>query len=234
VPAGRRYRLRAESPLAEVVTLLIGPHERRAAQRDYRDHIDERRFVELLSVQRVMPRTRWVDEVVHRYVFERDACGKHRSRAAVFLEIEIAKEIYFLCQERDEQRTRASVLREEGGLVPRARALIDASLSERLGVRELARRCHASESTLLRAFARELGTTPGSYARERRLEAAVLLLEAGRFSVTEVAERVGYASLPSFTTAFAKRFGAAPSSLLRRDAGLELVPPGGAPQRRKR
>lgn len=234
IPASRRYRLRSKSPLAELVTLSLGPAVRASAARDYRGHVDPERFVELLSKVRVLPRTRWVDEVVHRYVFERDVCGKPRSRAAVFLEIEITKEIYFLCKEREEQRTRASVVREEGDLVPRARAFIDAHLSDPLRVHDLAKHCHSSESTLLRAFARELGATPGSYARDRRLEASLLLLQAGRYSVTEVAGRVGYTSLPAFTSAFRRRFGAPPSSVRKGEGTLELLPPSGTPPSPKR
>ena len=72
---------------------------------------------------------------------------------------------------------------------------------------ELARHCHTSESTLLRAFRRDFETTPATYARERRLEASLLLLKSGRYTVTEVAARVGYGSLPAFTIAFRRRFG---------------------------
>lgn len=234
IPPGQPYRVRAKSPLAELVTLILGPEVRARAARDYRGHLDPARFVELLSKAGVLPRTRWVDEVVHRYVFERDVCAKPDTRAAVFLEIEITKELYFLCKEREEQRTRTSVVREEGDLVPRARAFIDAHLSDPLRVKDLAKHCHASESTLSRAFTRELGATPGAYARERRLEAALLLLKAERYSVTEVAARVGYTSLPAFTGAFRRRFGAPPSSVHRREQALELLLPSGAPTRRKR
>jgi AraC-like DNA-binding protein len=233
VPAKQRYRLRASSPLTSVVTLLVGPLARAAACREYRGHIDAARFDELLGLRRVLSRTRWVDEIVQRYLFEREECEKHRSRAAVFLETEIAKEIYFLSKERDERQTRASVASEEGDIVSRARAFIDEDLSRLQSVRSLAERCHASESTLLRAFQRELGATPGTYARERRLDSALLFLQAGRHSVSEVATRVGYASLAAFTTAFSRHFGAPPSSVRKERGSLAILPPQGAGSRRK-
>ena len=46
--------------------------------------------------------TRWVDELVHRYVFERAQCEKHQSSAAIFLETELLKELFFLAREHDD------------------------------------------------------------------------------------------------------------------------------------
>jgi AraC-like DNA-binding protein len=236
VPAGAPYRLRPESAVTTVATLLVGRDAQRSAIREYRPHIDAERFAALLGVARVLPRTRWVDELVHRYVFERDVCEKHGSAAAAFLETELAKEIYFLAAERSEMRGRATVVHEEADVVVRARAFIDANLFEPIRVADLAKRAGASESTLLRAFRRELGQAPAGYARERRLDAALLLLQSGRHSVSEVAARVGYATLAAFTAAFRRRFQRAPSSVLHEGAsdGLEILPPHGKPPRHAR
>jgi AraC-like DNA-binding protein len=234
VPPAARYRVRAKGATTTLVTVVLSAGLRATAAREYRPYIDPARFVSLLETARVLPRTRWVDELVHRYVFERDRCARHASRASQFLETELAKEVYFLCRDRDEQRTRASVVREEGDLVTRARALLDENLTHPVSMRELASACHASESTLLRAFTRELGTTPGAYARERRLDASLLLIQAGRYSVGEVAERSGYATLAAFTSAFRKRFGIPPSATKKTDTALELVLPEGDRARRKR
>jgi AraC-like DNA-binding protein len=231
VPAGAHYGVGALSPTTALVTWLIAPAARERACREYQNHVLPERFSELLAIPRVLPRTRWVDEIVHRYVFEREVCSKHTSSAAVFLETEIAKELYFLCKERDEEKTRASVVHEEGDLVTRARARIDANLFVPLRVTELASHCHTSESTLVRAFRRELGHTPRSYARERRLDAALLLLQSGRYRVGEVAERVGYTNFAAFTSAFHKRFGMPPSAVRGEGDALDVLPPHGAPPR---
>jgi AraC-like DNA-binding protein len=231
VPAGAAYRVGAMSPTTALVTWLVAPGARERACREYRDHVLPARFAELLAVPRVLPRTRWVDELVHRYVFEREVCNKHASSAAVFLETEIAKELYFLCKERGEEKTRASVVHEEGDLIARARARIEANLFVPLRVAELASHCHTSESTLVRAFRRELGHTPSSYARERRLDAALLLLQSGRHRVGEVAERVGYTNFAAFTSAFHKRFGVPPSAVRGEGEALDVLPPHGAPPR---
>ena len=231
VPAKMPYRVRAKSSVTTLATLLVADGARERACREYRPHVDARRFAELLATPRVLPRTRWVDEIMHRYVFERDVCGKHASAAAAFLETELAKELYFLCAERDELQRRASVVSEEGDVVARARAWIDENLFAPLRVGDLARHTGTSESTLLRAFQREVGRAPAAYARERRLDAALLLLQSGRHTVGEVAARVGYASLAAFTAAFTRRFERAPSSVRRADDALEMLPPHGNPPR---
>jgi AraC-like DNA-binding protein len=233
VPARGVYHVRAESPVAVLCTLVFRPRARSRAAREY-STLDSAELASLVAKPRVLPRTRWVDELVHRYLFERDVCGKHRSAAAIFLETELVKELYFLCKEREENRTRASVVHEEGTLVQRARAWIDAHLFLPLRVGELVKHCATSESTLLRAFQRELGCTPASYARERRLDAALLLVKSGRYGVGEIATRIGYSNLAAFSEAFHKRFGAPPSQLKATDGEREVLPPHGKPPRRKR
>ena len=231
LPASARYRLTLVSPMARLVTLLVKPVVRERAGAEYQGHIEAARFHDWLGSPRTLPRTRWVDELAQRYVFERDVCEKHGSMAAVFLETELAKEVYFLCKERDEQQTRVSVVHEEGDVAPRARAWIERHLFEPLRVSELVRHCHTSESTLLRAFQREFNATPATYARNRRLDAALLLLKSCKYTVGQVAARVGYKGLPSFTVAFQRRFGSLPSQARNGEKGLEVLPAHGQPPR---
>lgn len=235
VPAKTRWRVRALSPVTKLLTLFVDDDARARARREYRPHVDVARFDAILAAPRVFPRTRWVDEIVQRYLFEIDVCEKNGSAAARFLETEIAKELYFLGNEQLDDRTRASVVHEGNDVVRRARELIEADPFARLRIDALARRCHASESTLLRAFRRELGVAPATYVRDRRLDEALLMLESGRWAVGEVATRVGYANLPAFSVAFRRRFGVAPSRARYVSPRTPALPPHGAPpQRRKR
>lgn len=238
VPSGVAYRVRAQSAMPTLLTLILHEPVRDRTAREYRGNVDPAELDSLTAVARVLPRTRWVDEVVQRYLFERDVCERHGSQAALFLETEITKELYFLCKERQENRTRASVIHEEGDTVQRARAWIEANLFSPLRVKELAKHCGTSESTLLRAFQKELDRTPTSYARERRLDAALLLLKTSKYAVGEVASRVGYSNLPAFTEAFHKHFGVTPSQVKggAHDAehAREKLPPHGKPPSRKR
>jgi AraC-like DNA-binding protein len=232
VPAKTRYRLAGLSPVNQVLTLMIGEQARAWVIREYAPHVDEERLAKVLSAPRVLSRTRWFDEIAHRFLFERDVCEKSNSIAARFLATEITKEIFFLGSEKLDDKTRASVVHEGSDIAQRARTFIEDHLFEPLHLETLARRLHTSESTLLRAFRREHGLAPATYHRDRRLDEALLLLESGRHSVGEVATHVGYANLAAFTVAFRRRFRAVPSSVKTRTA--TNLPPGGEPPKRRR
>jgi len=215
VPARTRARVLCCSPAPKLVTLVLDGTERARMIRAYAEHVTAATFDRVLAEPRLLGRTRWVDELVHRYLFERDVCGRHDSEAARFCETELTKELYFLGAEQLERRTRAIVTHQGSSLVERARVHIEADLFAPLSTAALARQCHASESALLRAFRRELGVPPTAYARQRRLDEALLLLESGRYSVGEVAERVGYRGQAAFAAAFHKKFRHPPSRVVR-------------------
>jgi AraC-like DNA-binding protein len=201
-----------------VVPMAILAFEEPAARRMTRAHrrlgVDLARLTRWVGSVTVLPRTLWVHEVVHRYVFERYTLGQHQNTATRFLETEILKEIYFLFRDREEGADRQSAARRYGASVERAIGYIESQLFGEIDVAGLAARVGASESTLLRAFRREAGCTPGAYWRQRRLEEALILLRSGRHTVAEVATRVGYDNPTAFGFAFGKRFGKPPSSYL--------------------
>jgi AraC-like DNA-binding protein len=177
--------------------------------------IDRARFARWMERPEVLPRTVWVHETVHRYVFERYVLGEHDNDATRFLEVEILKEIYFLLRDRADGAAmgeRASLVQSFSPSVDRALGYIDARLFEPISVPQLASHCGASESTLLRMFRRELGCTPSDYWRTRKLDEALVLVRSGRRSVAEVAIEVGYTNPTAFGHAFRQRFGGPPSS----------------------
>ena len=221
-----------------VVTLGVTDGLRATTARDYPE-VDARRLVEVLGGVRILPRTRWVDELVHRYVFERSVCARRGSKAARFLEAELTKEVYFLGCEQIDRHTRTSVLFEGDQVATRARAWIEEHLFEPFRIDELAGACHVSESTVLRAFRREVGVSPLAYLRRRRLEESMQLLESGRYGVTEVAARVGYDNPSAFAAAFRGQFGLPPSQArpaVPAEARLPAhgAPPGPPPKRSRR
>lgn len=212
VPARTAYQLELPpSATATVATLLVPDALRAAAVRDYAPEVDGRRLAAVVAELRLLPRTRWVDELVQRYVFEQSICERRASKASRFIEVELTKELFFLGCEQIDGRTRSSVLFQGDGVAARARSFIEEHLFEPFRVDELVRHCHASESTLLRAFRREIGVSPIAYVRRRRLEESLQLLESGRYAVTEVATRVGYDNPSAFAAAFRQQFGVAPS-----------------------
>jgi AraC-like DNA-binding protein len=229
VPARTPYRLAARTSAPEVVTLVLLPGSWESAVHEYRPYVESRILSEVVSRFRTFARTRWIDELGHRYLFERDVCKKHSSQAARFLETEFAKEVYFLGKEEIEGQARASLARDEKDVVKRALEWIDARLFDPFSLEDLARRCHTSESTLLRDFRRETGATPAAYLRERRLQEAHLLLQGDRWSVGEIARRVGYTNVAAFTAAFGRRFGVPPSEARAAVDASKLLPPHGQP-----
>jgi AraC-like DNA-binding protein len=98
-----------------------------------------------------------------------------------------------------------------------------------LSIAALARAARMSPSHFIRRFAAVFGETPHQYRRRATLDRARLLLAAGELSVTDVCLEVGFASLGSFSDAFARRFGVAPSTYRRRvrvlGCALGTVPP---------
>ena len=235
VPARVGHRFEgAPSATTLVATLLVHESTRATAVSDYAPYVDPARLAEVLSCPRVLQRTRWVDELVHRYVFERDVCAQPASKAASFLEAELVKETFFLGSEQIDRRTRSSVLFEGDPVAARARTWIEEHLFEPFRIGTLVRHCHASESTVLRAFRRELGVAPLAYVRRRRLEESLHLLEAGRYGVTEIALRVGYRNPSAFAAAFREQFGVTPSHARWSPPAVTRLPPHGAPPERRR
>lgn len=87
---------------------------------------------------------------------------------------------------------------------------IEAHLSQRLSVEELADVAHLSKFYFQRLFFRLVGKSPMEYIRLRRMASALKpLREQGR-TILEVAVACGYQSHSSFTTAFKETYGIAP------------------------
>lgn len=97
---------------------------------------------------------------------------------------------------------------------------IDDHLAERITMDAVAKTVHMSVRSIQQGFREELGMTPMTYVRERRLERVHEELSdaipADGVTVTAVAERWGFHHLGSFAVEYRKRWGEAPSDTLRR------------------
>ena len=80
-----------------------------------------------------------------------------------------------------------------------------------LSLEQLADLAFISPSYLSRIFQKEFHTTPMKYVKETRLREAGSLLKTTSFSVSEIAERVGFASVSYFWRAFKQEYGVSPS-----------------------
>jgi AraC-like DNA-binding protein len=76
----------------------------------------------------------------------------------------------------------------------------------------------------IRQFEAVFGVTPHQYRIAARLDRAKELLATQRQSVTAICMDVGFSSLGSFSTLFARRFGETPSEYRRRVTSENLTP----------
>lgn len=91
-------------------------------------------------------------------------------------------------------------------------------------VERVARAVGMSPFHFIRQFDAVFGATPHQYRIRSRLDLARLLLAAGERSVTDVCMEVGFTSLGSFSSLFARHVGAPPSSYRRRARAMVTVP----------
>jgi AraC-like DNA-binding protein len=101
-------------------------------------------------------------------------------------------------------------------LVDRARAILAATLTRRLGLAQLAEACGVSPWFLVRVFKRVTGTTIHDYRERLRLRASLGPVAAGR-DLSSIALDLGFAAHSHFTQAFRRAFGVTPSRF-RQDA----------------
>ncbi|MBV6622435.1 MAG: helix-turn-helix transcriptional regulator [Rivularia sp. (in: Bacteria)] len=87
---------------------------------------------------------------------------------------------------------------------------------------ELARQVGLNQRKLKQGFRACLGTTAFGYLHDYRMEQARLLLTDTQMGVTQVAHSVGYASLPSFSAAFRKKFGICPRTYIGKEKKVPL------------
>jgi AraC-like DNA-binding protein len=105
--------------------------------------------------------------------------------------------------------------REVDEVAFRAALIMRADLSAKWTANSLARRVGVSRSSFYDRFVRALGCPPSEYLLRARMQEAVVLLRDG-VSVDQVATSVGYAWASSFTTAFRRYHGSAPSKIKKR------------------
>lgn len=89
-----------------------------------------------------------------------------------------------------------------------------------LRLRDIAAACGYSESTVTRAFRKSMGTTPGEYLLNYRIEQSQRLLATTDLPVGEVAAQAGFSSASYFDLRFRERTGTTPTAF-RRGAGTE-------------
>jgi len=86
----------------------------------------------------------------------------------------------------------------------------------KISIIELSRKVALNEHKLKYGFKKLFNTTPHSLMLERRMYQAKELLESSDLNVSEVADKVGYKYIQSFSMAFTKFFGESPKELMKK------------------
>lgn len=106
-----------------------------------------------------------------------------------------------------------------GGLAPwqqrEVANYIEAHLSERIPLSDLASRARLSRFHFCRAFKQSFGVSPHRYHTLRRIERAKALLAERTHSVTEIGFAVGFSETSSFSTAFRRATALTPTAYQR-------------------
>ncbi|MEL6534593.1 MAG: AraC family transcriptional regulator [Bacteroidota bacterium] len=110
------------------------------------------------------------------------------------------------------QGTLDNLTPEEHEALERCRCILLERFAEPPSLLELAREVGLNDFKLKSGFKQKYGTTVYRYLQEYRLEQAKEWLQQGE-RVNEVAHRIGYESLSSFSKAFADRYGLRPSKM---------------------
>lgn len=90
-------------------------------------------------------------------------------------------------------------------------------------VAELAKEAALSRSAFFERFSRAVGGAPMAYLLSWRMALAKSLLRRGEGGVAQVAERVGYSSASTFSVAFTRHVGVAPTRYVREQADAQAA-----------
>ena len=111
-----------------------------------------------------------------------------------------------------QQQETAETVNQEPELILQVRALVDQHLEDgEYGVEQLARDLCMERTGLYKKLTALTDTTPVAFIRSIRLHRAAALLQEGKLTVNEIAERTGFSSSSYFTKCFKKEFGVLPS-----------------------
>lgn len=135
--------------------------------------------------------------------------------------LRLAKSIELLCATFTHFATGALIAADGAGALSErdaarlaaARRLVDERWQEKLTLDGIARACGLNRAKLTRGFRQAFGSSVADAIATRRLEGAHRLLIATDLPVSSIGYRCGYSNNASFTRAFSRRYGVAPTRL---------------------
>ncbi|QZE13950.1 AraC family transcriptional regulator [Halosquirtibacter laminarini] len=108
-------------------------------------------------------------------------------------------------------------------LMQEARSILISSFKNKITLPELAQELNISVSKLKRDFKKYYNTNVTQFYTDLRMNKAYEYLETGSFQVSDVAEIVGYESLPQFTQTFKKYHGVLPNQVILKKSENEIL-----------
>jgi AraC-like DNA-binding protein len=94
---------------------------------------------------------------------------------------------------------------------------------EDLSITKISKELSISRSALYRLWKEHHEESITIYINELRLQKATELLESGDFTITEIAEKLGYSSQSYFTKVFKKKYGTSPSGYIKEEVETDFL-----------
>ncbi|MEA5598158.1 AraC family transcriptional regulator [Rivularia sp. UHCC 0363] len=154
-------------------------------------------------------------------------CPYHGATRQIYLESKtlelIAMRLQEVFSEDESQHSVSKVIRANDiERIYHAKEILRCNFENPPSLPELARKVGLNQRKLKQGFRACFGTTAFGYLHDYRMEQARLLLTDTQMGVTQVAYGVGYASLPSFSAAFRKKFGICPRTYTTKNQKVPL------------
>lgn len=198
--------------MTQAVSSYTDPEDLDIAEAE--DYFTTDRFVTSLCNGRATHTGAWMGALAKHPLFsQRTEHGMHHEVFLTLAEALVRDHVGLFEHLRSINAVRSSTRREMHRRVELAVAFIHASYACAIGVRDMARAASMSEFHFHRVFRAIKGVPPHRYLNEVRMRRADELLRAGREPIMDVALRCGFADLATFSKAFKRAFGQAPSTV---------------------
>jgi two-component system response regulator YesN len=110
---------------------------------------------------------------------------------------------------------------EPMGVVTRVAECVNSIRGKRVTVSDVADAVYMSSSGLTKLFRREIGCTVAEFINKVRIDEAKRLLRDPQYSVTDVADEMGFNDPSNFCKVFKRLVGITPGEFRRRETGRE-------------
>ncbi len=210
LPGGSRCSMSARVPILKIAYMDFSEITLESMMKEFQ--LDRKKIKLAFDKPKLLSRSSWINELCHRYIFERTIAEQTTSASAAFLETELLKEAYYSSTRSvDEPKAGEPRFAQLPSTLQRALHFLEEHLFEPIDLDRLAKAAITSRPTLMRNFKAKLGISPIKYVWNRRLQEASQLLATARYTVAEVSEIVGYGDVSSFSHAYREYFGSPPS-----------------------